>query len=636
MVQVTMFFKTAIPRMRDTVVGAILLLSLLLPVAAAQPPPVALGGTFRQLKPQQQALFRRWAKEYQAVFKRKLDPEEIYNQLPLSARTTFQAVTHALLNTKLTSENGAPMGTALDLVDVVERVSGRVPETRGDRQFRIYVYLKPDAVNKLYAAKEFRRGRDNTIYHIGYPMNFRQQGGAPSLQISVARTGRRADIDVDYRSSSPAKALVNGHLSSANSDVRAGNNEATHNRRWSGLSNWWRDLMAVFIEKAALEESAEGIAPGAELERRKIARGPIHEAIHAYLTDWLILRRPADLLPLFSVKAYPCIAEFGEDSRPDSKLALLRILRRLEERQKSLGTVKRLEDAVQAVSYRLPDALPVPHPYEKLFSLQEVHEDVAWAIDCRIRYKMHLVESIPRPPHRLNKTYVVSMRVKDPKEPDAFLVQTWKQESGEWRLVSLDIKRTTMTPPADLLANADPLPAPDSDAARLSAEAGKLLTVWLMKKQTAEAAKFFLPESYACDALADSNDAIPKRETPADQKNLMHFLGEVAGNALPNERLEGVIAAVEASHHDIKPLVHSSESAFLLAEISGELLQMSGCEFDAKAAWRQPAAGSTSEIGMATAFRLVHTQGEESATVTLRWKKSQGEWRVASYAVTVD
>ena len=392
--------------------------------------------------------------------------------------------------------------------------------------------------------------------------------------------------------------------------------------------------MAAFIEKAAPEESAEGIAPGAELERRKIARGPIHEAVHAYLTDWLILRRPADLLPLFSVKAYPCIAEFGEDSRPDSKLALLRILRRLEERQKSLGTVKRLEDVVQAVSYRLPDALPVPHPYEKLFSLQEVHEDVAWAIDCRIRYKMHLAESIPRPPHRLNKTYVVSMRVKDPKEPEAFLVQTWKQESGEWRLVSLDIKRTTMTPPADLLANADSLPAPDS--ARLSAEAGKLLMVWLVKKQTTEAAKFFLPESYACDTLAESNDGIPKRETPADQKNLTHFLEEAARNALPNERLEGVIATVEASHHDMKPLGHASESAFLLAEISGELLRMRGCEFDAQAARRQPAAGSASETGMATAFRLVHTQGEESAVVALRWKKSQGEWRVASYSVVVD
>ncbi len=45
------------------------------------------------------------------------------------------------------------------------------------------------------------------------------------------------------------------------------------------------------------------------------------------------------------------------------------------------------------------------------------------------------------------------------------------------------------------------------------------------------------------------------------------------------------------------------------------------------------AAGPT---GLATIFRLVHTQGEESAAITLYWKKSQGQWRVASYDVVAD
>ena len=615
---------------------AALLQIVVVPCAAAQAPPATFGGSFRELKPEQQALVRRWAEEYQDIFKRKLDTEQLYSQLPLSARTTFQAVTHALLNTRLTAENGGPMGTALDLVDVIERVSGQVPGTRGDRQFRVYVYLKPEAVNKLHAAREFRRGRDNTVYHIGYPMNFRQQGGVPSIQFSVARTGRRADIDVDYRSSSPAKALVNGHLSSANSDVRAGNNGATHNRRWSGLPNWWKGVMALFVEPASVAEPEEGLVPGAELERRRIARAPIHEAIHFYLTDWLILGKAADLLPLFSVKAYPCVAEFGGDSRPDSKLALARILRRLQDRNEALGTVRRLEDVVQAVSYRLPDALPVRHPYEKLFALQEVHEDVAWAIDCRMRYKLQLAESIPRPPHQLNKTYVVSMRVRDPNEPEAFLVQTWKQESGEWRLVSFDIKRKMMSPPADLMASADPLPAPDSDAARLSTEAEKLLSAWLMHRKPVEAANYFLPEAYACDAFAGSHDVTRKPKAPADKQKLLSFLKEAARHALPNVQLEGVIAPVEAGHDDLKPLVHERAGAFLLAEVSGELLQMSGCELDAGAARRPAAAAAATGIGMATAFRLLHTQGEESAAITLYWKKSQGGWRVASYQVTAD
>ncbi len=543
-----------------------------------------MGGTFRELLPEQKAQLERWVAEYKTVFKRQIDAQQFYDQLPMSARTTFQAVTHALLNTKLTSENGKPMGTALDLVDVVERVSGQVPDTRGDRQFRVYVYLKPGALNTLHAAREFQRGHDNAVYHIGYPINFRQDGGVPSIQISVARTGRRADIDVDYRSSAGVKALVSGHLTSANSDVRAGNNELTHNKRWSGLANWWKEMLALFVEKPAPEESTEGFAPGAEQERKRIARGPIDEAINAYLTDWLVKGKPQDLMPLISIKAYPCVAELGGDSRPDSKLALARLLRQLKERNEMLGQVKQLEDVVQPIAYRLPDATPVKHSFEKIFSLQEVHEDVAWAIDCRIRYNLQMVESIPRPPHRLNKTYVASMRIKNPKEPGSFQVHTWQQEAGEWRLVSMDIKRKTLTPPPDLLSASAAQPAPGSDAAQLAVQAEKLFDTWLVQKRSGEAARFFLPESFACDALTDIHSPAKAAATP-DSKNLVRFLDEAAKNALTAKQLEGVIAAAEAAHHEMKPISHPKSGAFLLAEVSGE---SAGDEF-LRVQWKSPA-----------------------------------------------
>ena len=71
----------------------------------------------------------------------------------------------------------------------------------GDRQFRMYVRLKADALDRLERSREFKRGVDNTVYHKGYPINYREQGGAPSIQISIAPDQRRADIDVDYRSS---------------------------------------------------------------------------------------------------------------------------------------------------------------------------------------------------------------------------------------------------------------------------------------------------------------------------------------------------------------------------------------------------------------------------------------------------
>src|SRR5262245_60107059 len=85
--------------------------------------------------------------------------------------------------------------------------------------------------------------------------------------------------------------------------------------------------------------------------------------------------------------------------------------------------------------------------------MQRIHDDVAWAMDCRIRYRLNLVESIPRPEHRLDETFAVSFRVKEPNA-SGFLVQTWQKESGLWKLVSFDIKRTSVAPPADLLTRA--------------------------------------------------------------------------------------------------------------------------------------------------------------------------------------
>ena len=71
------------------------------------------------------------------------------------------------------------------------RVRGKIPGASGDEQFRIYVVLRPDAVATLEKSREFRRGADNTVYHKGYPINYRQQGGVPSM--SACRSSMATD-----------------------------------------------------------------------------------------------------------------------------------------------------------------------------------------------------------------------------------------------------------------------------------------------------------------------------------------------------------------------------------------------------------------------------------------------------------
>ena len=197
-------------------------------------------------------------------------------------------------------------------------------------------------------------------------LSFRQQGGAPSIQFSVTQTGYRADIDVDYRSSAKTKALFNGHLTAGNSDVRAGNNYDTHNRRWNDLPNWWQAILISMFggdtnkADADTEVEADGpIVPPAMADWERAAEGQVFDAIHAYFQQWLVADDPMSILRSISVKAYPCVAEFRDGSRPDSKLALYRILQQMKRFDRQFGKINDLSEAIEAVDYPLPGGKPV-------------------------------------------------------------------------------------------------------------------------------------------------------------------------------------------------------------------------------------------------------------------------------------
>ena len=157
----------------------------------------------------------------------------------------------------MTDANGKSLGTALDLVVGIERVAGQYYGRQGDEQFRVYCQLKPGAREILEKSREFKFTEENIVYHVGYPYSYRQEGKVPNMQFSISEDGLRADIDVDYRSSKVPAAMWNGHLTSANSDVRAGDNYKRHNDRWAGLVNWWSAILGKMPEESeASEEQA--------------------------------------------------------------------------------------------------------------------------------------------------------------------------------------------------------------------------------------------------------------------------------------------------------------------------------------------------------------------------------------------
>ena len=284
------------------------------------------GKSYASLLPQQKQLVDDFIGRYNATTGNKLVPQPAYDNGRLSVRTTFDAVTHALLNAKMTDATGKSLGRAIDLVAAVDEVLGEESGVGDDRQFRMYVYLKPNAVDILSRSQEFFRDKDNTVYHGGFPICFRLKNGPPSIQFSISRDHKLSDIDVDYRASGFPKGLVNGHLSAANSDVRAGNNLDLHDGRWSGLNGWWRNVFGQLGAggKPTPENSTESLGhiplnPGVKADQG------IDKSAHDFLQSWVVEKQPNKSVAYFSRQSYPCLEATAQKTSNSAPAGMIRL-----------------------------------------------------------------------------------------------------------------------------------------------------------------------------------------------------------------------------------------------------------------------------------------------------------------------
>ena len=582
-------------------------------VAAALSAQAPSGSSYVQLRPQQQKLVNAWIAEYNKITRKQLDPKS-YDSLPLSTRTTFDAVTHALLNTPLTNAAGKRPGTALDLVQLVEAAHGQIPEVRGDRQFRLYVKLKPGALDRLYQSREFKRGKDNTVYHIGYPINFRQQGGTPSIQISVTRTGRRADIDVDYRSSRGPVALVNGHLTAANSDVRAGKNSVKHASRWNGFENWWRDLLGLFAPPK--ETIAVALDTPIAVQPRIKDSEPLEEAVADHFQTWLVDGAPEKALPYISIRSYACLAEFQTGEDIDSGLATLRILEHMRKGLAAYGKSADLTEVIQAVPLQAPGARPVKNSREKLFTLERLTPEAARQLDCRVRQNLTLAEAIPDSVYE--EAYGAVTRLIREKGAPTYLTQVWTKEEGYWKIITWEIghpfeKPETRAVTAVASTAAKPAAGFVPDPALLSG-LGQFFDLWIGQRQYAAAGAFFAPEASACEDVGGS---------PAE------FLKSI-GQLLPKKgAVADLISAVPFGHDHMREVAHPASKQYLLARVSDELAGMSECNAAGPLRSEGQKAPTFRQNRFQTIFRLGKGAGTP-ASVRLQWAKRGADWRITS------
>lgn len=585
------------------------------------------GGGYAALDGRRQHLIADWLSRFEKTTGQSLQPAQFYDEvISLSTKTTFEAVTHALMTTQLTDAGGAGLGDALSLVERVETVKGELDEARGDRQFRMYARLKPGALDTLARAQEFKRGEDNAYYHHGYPINYREQGGTPSIQISVALDHLQADIDVDYRSSSIPAALFNGHLTSANSDVRAGDNYDRHLNRWAGFSNWWRSFFGVSEQElpAAPASADKPLLP----HQPRAGKQKIEVIVNDFLTAWLIEGNIVPAMGSISDRAYACLAQDTEaPSAFDRGMAPFELMNKLKAAHDALGPHTSLDGLVVGIRLTRPGLRIVRQPHQAQFVLYEVPNDVAAGFDCGSR----LTPGDPKNTKRKYGDYFgATFYVAGRKDVPVTLL--WGKEDGYWKIMSWESG-------ADDDAAAPAPAVPESPkAARISADqsavraARGFLENWLIRKNYDAAFEYLSQKSYACYDLERAKGEAPSASADEAGRKLRAALKAAGDQVGPQKSLAAVIESADPVSPAIRVMNHPDAQVFSLGSIPNALADASECAArSARAAIPDPLP---LEYGTAfgTSLRF-KTRAGGAPVLKLMWRKEGGTWRITSYDV---
>src|SRR5262245_442023 len=95
------------------IVGGLLAGAVFIGGVGAQGQP-QIGGAYAGREARRQAVGQNWVERFNKTTGQKVEPGPFYDDiLSLSTKTTFDAVTHALMTTVLTDTSGAALGDAL-------------------------------------------------------------------------------------------------------------------------------------------------------------------------------------------------------------------------------------------------------------------------------------------------------------------------------------------------------------------------------------------------------------------------------------------------------------------------------------------------------------------------------------------
>jgi hypothetical protein len=591
-----------------------------------------IGKSYSKLLPEQKRLVDDYVNHYNQTTGSKLVPQETYDNARLSTRTTFDAVTHALAKTKLTDAMGKSLGRAVDLVGSIDEVMGEESGVGGDRQFRIYVYLKPNAVDTLIKSQEFVRDRDNTVYHKGFPISYRLKNGPPSIQFSISRDYKMADVDVDYRSSGFPKGLVNGHLTASNSDVRAGNNLDKHDQRWTGLNGWWREVFGLLgsggkppKEKATQRLGNIPLNPGVKADKG------IDESAHDFLKTWVVDQQPNLSVAYFSRRSYPCLQAMAQKNRKPVAPGMmgLRLEMAMNKFDTTTAVVNSVSDVFEPGDQWLKELKEAKNAYPSEFRLVSVPPDIGADEECVPAQADESGKS------KQEKYYGTAFKEKQGGSGNKMISLLWAQEGGYWKIIAIRIEDSS---DAGIVPKHAAVTAPaEEEPKSIAGDPGAVKDItqfyqtWVGTRDSAQASKFASQLSYAC---LRAPSAAEKSLTPSARirSGLELALARVPQGA----NLSAMMSSVQPVNDLLRPVEQENSKAFAIMAVPDQMADSFKCQnrhLPENSPELQPGDAKYGTYYL-SASRLNFGE-EESPALLVLWAKEKAGWKVIAWAVEV-
>lgn len=417
----------------------ILIFVLLTPpfLGGAQQPSAAespgFAGKYSQLDPAQRRLVDDWFRRFSEAINKPVAAEEGYDNLPLSVKTTFNAVTHALRQTPLTDASGAQLGeTAISIIDKLDNVAGKVPGAGGDEQFRIYVQLKSETLDILKKSKEFKRGPDNAqfvLYDVREDL---------AEQFNCVN-----QLDPGAISPKAARSQAFGKYVGAVFRLKAGRETGeTVVTVWAKEGGYWK-LISYDVEPELEKYRIPNLTPAAVAA----APGPTYvqgdpgliRAGVDFLDKWFIRGQVDQAFEYLSASCYPCLNLYRSEGTPEPQTLdeAGRMIRQGMERIGGIaGKAQKLQDAIAAPQPEHPDIRLVKHAASKAFVVASMPDYMAETVDCTKRKPGEEPDFQQPGTKKYGDYYAIGFRLAATAGDAGVFWTVWHREAGAWKITS--------------------------------------------------------------------------------------------------------------------------------------------------------------------------------------------------------